>query len=332
MSAPHSAPPHEGTPAAPPASPATFRIATPLLSRGTADRSEDLRDADRIEGEWPRARVLTLDARGRAAIDTAAGRLHTVNAMTVAPHPPADAVLLGSVDGIDQWAVPGDVQDGGGLREWGALLPDADAGLLTTAAALLAWHAAGGFCPRCGEPSTPTTAGWSRICPQGHHEFPRTDPAVIVLVHDGAGSMVLARQPVWPAGRMSVLAGFVEAGESLEGTVVREVLEEVGLHVTDVGYLGSQPWPFPRSLMIGFEARAEPGAPLLPRDGEIEEAGWYRREEIRAALAAEAADPNSGDRWLAAAGSAAPEGEAAFILPGQVSIARRMVEGWAAQE
>ena len=84
----------------------------------------------------------------------------------------------------------------------------------------------------------PTPAGWSRVCPQGHEEFPRTDPAVIVLVHDGADSIVLARQPIWPPGRMSVLAGFVEAGESLEGTVVREVLEEVGVHVTDVSYLG----------------------------------------------------------------------------------------------
>ena len=313
----------------PSASPATFRIDTPLLSRGTADRSEDLRDAERIEREWPRARVLTLDSRGRAAIDTDAGRLRTVAAPAVAPHPPSDAVLLGAVGGVDHWAVRGDVGAGGVLREWGALLPDADAGLLTTATALLTWHAAGGFCPTCGEPSTPTTAGWSRICPNGHHEFPRTDAAVIVLVHDGEGSMVLARQPVWPARRMSVLAGFVEAGESLEGTVVREVLEEVGLHVTDVGYLGSQPWPFPRSLMIGFEARAEPGAPLLPRDGEIEEARWYRRDEVRAVLAAEAADPGSTDRWLRASGSGPSAADPEVILPGQVSIARRMIEGWA---
>jgi NAD+ diphosphatase len=146
--------------------------------------------------------------------------------------------------------------------------------------------------------------------------------------------MVLARQPVWPAGRMSVLAGFVEAGESLEGTVVREVLEEVGLRVTDVGYLGSQPWPFPRSLMIGFEALAEPGAALLPRDGEIEEARWYRREEVRAVLTAEAAGSTVGgpDRWLAATDSGNGAADPAVILPGPVSIARRMIEGWAAQE
>ena len=322
--------PHRTAPVAPTASPATFRINTPVLSRGTADRSEDLRNPQRLADEWPRAKVVTLDARGRAAIEPATGRLATLEASTVGDRPPVDAVLLGAVDGVDHWAVRGEVTDGGGLREWGALLPDADAGLLTTATALLTWHAAAGYCPRCGEPSTPTPAGWSRICPQQHQDFPRTDPAVIVLVHDGADSMVLARQPIWPAGRMSVLAGFVEAGESLEGTVVREVLEEVGLHVSDVGYLGSQPWPFPRSLMIGFEARADPGAPLVPRDGEIEEARWFRRDEVRAILAAEAADPTSADRWLAA-GAAPGAVEPAVILPGQVSIARRMVEGWAAQ-
>ena len=132
------------------------------------------------------------------------------------------------------------------------MLTDTEAGLLTTATALLTWHDAAGFCPRCGLPSVPSPAGWSRMCPRHHEDFPRTDPAVIVLVHDGVDSMVLARQPIWPIGRMSVLAGFVEAGESLEHTVAREVLEEVGVHVTDVSYLGSQPWPFPRSMMVGL--------------------------------------------------------------------------------
>ncbi len=322
--------PHQASPVAPSASPATFGINTPLLSRGTADRSEELREPERIQREWAQAKVLTLDHRGRAAVDATAGRLLTRQASELAEQPPVDGVLLGAVDGVDHWAVRGEVTDGGGLREWGALLPDADAGLLTTATALLTWHAAAGFCPLCGEPSTPTPAGWSRICPRGHHDFPRTDPAVIVLVHDGADEMVLARQPVWPAGRMSVLAGFVEAGESMEGTVVREVLEEVGLYVTDVAYLGSQPWPFPRSLMIGFEARAEPRAPLFPRDGEIEEARWYSRDEIRAVLAAEAAEPAGADSWLSTAISGKGAGPA-LILPGQVSIARRMVEGWAAR-
>jgi NAD+ diphosphatase len=202
---------------------------------------------------------------------------------------------------------------------------------------LLTWHDAAGFCPRCGLPSVPSPAGWSRMCPRHHEDFPRTDPAVIVLVHDGIDSMVLARQPIWPIGRMSVLAGFVEAGESLEHTVAREVLEEVGVRVTDVSYLGSQPWPFPRSLMLGFAARAEPGAELRPRAGEIEEAHWFDRAAVRQMIAAEAASKDGGDRWLArppdadAAGGDSARGTAfEVVLPGPVSIARRMVEGWVA--
>jgi NAD+ diphosphatase len=200
---------------------------------------------------------------------------------------------------------------------------------MTAAVAVLNWHRAGSFCPRCGEPSAPETAGWSRMCPNGHQEFPRTDPAVIVLVHDGADSIVLARQPVWPKGRVSVLAGFVEAGESLEGTVAREVLEEVGVRVTDISYLGSQPWPFPRSLMLGFAARAERGASLTPRPGEIEEAHWYNRAAVRQMIAAE--DPADADNWATPTAVAGETDGSSFqvVLPGPVSIARRMIEGWA---
>jgi len=251
----------------------------------------------------------------------------------VAPSPPPGAVLLGAVDGIDHWAVRGEVADGGGLRQFGSLLPDTDAGLLTTATALLTWHATAAFCPRCGQPNAATVAGWSRICPQEHEEFPRTDPAAIVLVHDGADSIVLARQPIWPVGRMSVLAGFVEAGESLEGTVAREVLEEVGVHVSDVSYLGSQPWPFPRSLMVGFAARAEPGARLSPRVGEIEEAHWFHRDEVRRMLAAEVGSWGGAENPAAEppAVTAADGTRVTVMLPDPVSIARRMVQAWAEQ-
>jgi NAD+ diphosphatase len=319
----------------PSATPSSFVIDVPLLSRGTADRSEDLRSPDRIAQMWPAARMLMMDARGRVGLAADRTRLATVPAAEVADAPPADAVLLGAIDGVDYWAMPADDSaaaigrevpgESGGLREWGTLLPDGDAGLLTTATALLTWHAAAGFCPRCGQPSTPRPAGWSRVCPQGHEDFPRTDPAVIVLVHDGADSMVLARQPIWPVGRMSVLAGFVEAGESLEHTVAREVLEEVGVHVTDVSYLGAQPWPVPRSLMVGFAARAHPGAPLFPREGEIEQARWFHRDEVRAMIAAE--DPAVADSWTEP--TPMPGGSAfEVVLPGPVSIARRMIEGW----
>ncbi len=236
--------------------------------------------------------------------------------------PPGDAVLLGTVDGIDAWAITGKVppqpdeqSDGwsrgsGGLRQWGPVLDETDAGLLTTAVALLNWHRSAAFCPRCGEPNVAESAGWTRRCRNGHQEFPRTDPAVIVVVHDGADRAVLGRQPTWPAHRYSILAGFTEAGESLEATVRREVAEEIGVPVTDVRYLGSQPWPFPRSLMVGFAALADPAAPLHPRPGEIEEARWVTRAEIRDLLA----DEDSRDD---------------LKLPSSVSIARQLIESWA---
>ena len=260
--------------------------------------------------------MIVLDSAGRVALEPDAGRLRTTAATDIAAAPPPDAVLLGRVDGVDHWAVAGSVPDGRGLRTVGALLGDTDAGLLTTATAVVGWHAAARHCGRCGAESHAATAGWSRRCPHGHEEFPRTDPAVIVLVHDGADRMVLARQPMWPKGRMSVLAGFVEAGESLEATVFREMLEEIGVEVRDVAYLGSQPWPFPRSLMVAFAAVADVDAPLVPRNDEIEEAIWIDRTAVRELLD----DGTAG--W-----DAAPPG--AIALPSPVSIAYRMISGWA---
>jgi NAD+ diphosphatase len=321
-----------------------LKMDVPTLSRGAADRSEDVRDPDRVRAAWPTARVLVLDDAGRTRWDGTG--LHLVPARSVADEPPVDGVLLGEIDGVDHWAVRGPVpvEDGAaraGLREIGALLSDTDAGLFTTAIALLTWHAAAPYCPRCGQRSIPRLIGWSRVCPNEHEDFPRTDPAVIVLVHDGAGSMVLARQPIWPPGRVSVLAGFVEAGESLEAAVVREIHEEVGLRVRDVEYLGSQPWPFPRSLMVGFAARADRDDELRPRVGEIESARWVDRATVRELIASDE------DDWLSAGPSQTPalspqerdnaapvDAGTAFaaVLPGPVSIARRMIDAWAAVE
>jgi NAD+ diphosphatase len=315
-----------------------FSMGVPTLSRGAADRSEDVRDPARIRQTWPSARVLVVDKAGRAEWDGSS--LTFAPALSVADRPPVDGVLLGEIDGVDHWAVPGPVTGRqAGLREIGALLSDTDAGLFTTATALLTWHGAAPFCPRCGERSTPRPAGWSRVCPNEHEDFPRTDPAVIVLVHDGDDSIVLARQPIWPPGRVSVLAGFVEAGESLEAAVVREIGEEVGLTVRDVQYLGSQPWPFPRSLMVGFAARADRADELRPRVGEIESARWVDRATVRQMIAADQ------DNWLSADPAATPglskderdnaapvDAGTAFaqVLPGPVSIARRMIDAWAA--
>ena len=143
------------------------------------------------------------------------------------------------------------------LREVGALLSDRDAGLFATMLGLANWHATHTHCPRCGASTEPDQSGWIRRCPRdGSEHYPRTDPAVIMAVTDADDRLLLARSPHWPEGRLSVLAGFVEPGESLESAVAREVFEEVGVVVDHIRYLGSQPWPFPSSLMVGFTSRA----------------------------------------------------------------------------
>lgn len=321
----------------------------PVLSRGVLDRDEKLRlDPDYQRRTWSWARLVVVDENGRtpvtwetrpeaafreadaAAWDSAAGSGGTIvtrPATSLGPEPPPDAVLLGETDGVPYWAVRGkpdllageDPSDWSDLRAAGAWLDALGSGLLTASVGVLNWHDMAGFCARDGTPTHPHTAGWARTCEQGHEEYPRTDPAVICLVHDGADRVLLARQPVWPAGRYSVLAGFVESGESLEACVHREIGEEVGIPVRAVRYLGSQAWPFPRSLMVGFHAVADADAPLTPADGEIADALWITRTELRAAL-------RRGD-W----GGHAPEGETVVLLPGKVSIARTMLESWAAQ-
>jgi NAD+ diphosphatase len=188
--------------------------------------------------------------------------------------------------------------------------------LVATATALLNWHDSARFSAVDGSATKPIKGGWSRVnAVNGHEEFPRIDPAVICLVHDGYDRAVLARQTVWPERLFSLLAGFVEAGESFEGCVMREIAEEVGLTVRDVKYLGSQPWPFPRSLMVGFHAIGDPEQPFAFHDGEIAEAEWFTRAEIREAL-------EHGD-WSS-------DSQSRLLLPGSISIAREIIESWAA--
>jgi NAD+ diphosphatase len=178
------------------------------------------------------------------------------------------------VTGAERWL---------GLRAIGAELDDVEAGLLVTATALAAWHAGHPRCPRCGTPTEVIGAGWSRRCPgDGSEHWPRTDPAVIMLVHDGADRCVLGRGKGWPVDRYSILAGFVEPGESLEAAVAREVAEEVGLRLTEISYLGSQPWPFPASLMAGFMARVDGDQTLRVNGDELADARWFSRAELRA--------------------------------------------------
>src|SRR5215217_5753190 len=170
-----------------------------------------------------------------------------------------------------------------GLRGAAAVLSPEDAGLAAHAAALLNWHRRHRHCSVCGAPTTVADGGIVRNCPScGAQHHPRTDPVVIMLVTDG-DRVLLGRQPTWPPGRYSALAGFVEPGESLEDAVAREVLEETGVEVARARYDSSQPWPFPSSLMLGFTAPWRSGEPRRV-DAELEDVRWFDRGEVQAAL------------------------------------------------
>jgi NAD+ diphosphatase len=193
-----------------------------------------------------------------------------------------------------------------GLREAATELPAEEAALAAYAGSLLAWHRRHRFCANCGKPTRHADGGHERRCEScDAHHFPRTDPVVIVRVVDG-DRLLLGRQAGWPEGRFSVLAGFVEPGETLEEAVRREVREESSVEVGEVGYVASQPWPFPSSLMIGFHAVANGAAEPRPRDGELSEVRWFGRAEVQAATA----------------------GAAGVRLPPPYSISRRLIDGW----
>ena len=202
-----------------------------------------------------------------------------------------------------------DSQQWHNLRKSGAGLSDRDAGLFTQALALANWHATHVHCARCGTPTVVEQGGWVRRCFKDDQEsYPRTDPAIIVAVLDDQDRILLGSQGVWEENRWSILAGFVEPGESLNAAVVREMFEECGLTVEDPQYLGSQAWPFPYSLMLGFAARVGSASGQLKADGvEIEKLRWFSRSELEA----EASN---------------------ILLPNRISIARAIIEKWLGKE
>ena len=276
------------------------------------DRRAELRGPDllpRLLAD-PATRVLRL--RGTvAAVHTESPE--SVRLVLVPPEPSDTdrlAVYLGEADGVSYVGVvhPAPDKETAGLRslrETGAFLDDLGASLFATTQALANWHGTHGFCPRCGNPTEPALSGWVRHCAaDGSDHYPRTDMAVIMAVVDDDDRILLARNRGFRGRGMSVLAGFVEPGETLAAAVAREVGEEVGVRVRDVTYLGDQPWPFPASLMVGFTARAT-GTGLTLQDEEIASARWFTRDELVAAVADES-----------------------VVVPGRVSIARRLIEHW----
>lgn len=286
------------------------RLTDLTLASGTVDRASHLRvDRDWLSARWAdlTTRVVAV-ADGRVPVDEAGGAL-AVRWVAPTAAPDGERYLLG-VDSSDvaYFAVrvdelpPGPSAD---LRRLGMAVSRDEAQLITHAVALANWHEAHRRCPRCGAPTEVVSAGAERLCTADESlHFPRTDPAVIVLVTDPDGRALLGRQESWPEGRYSTLAGFVEPGESAEQAVVREVAEESHVQVTDVTFLASQPWPFPASLMLGFSASATRQA-AVPDGDELSEVRWFSRAEYRAGIA-------SG----------------AIVAPSGISISRRLIERW----
>ncbi|MEV0425928.1 NAD(+) diphosphatase [Micromonospora sp. NPDC050495] len=304
----------------------------PPLARATLDRSAHRRtDPDWLAEAWERARVLVLDStdEGRALVrgPAAPPELVLVGPGELPEVPRSVPMFLGvEPDGVPVFAVDSTLPElpdtrRAHLREVGHLLVDRDAGIFTTALALLNWHRRHGYSAATGQPTQVDEAGWSRVDPTGDRTWPRTDPAMIVLVHDAVagpdGRCLLGNNATWPRvpgeRRFSCLAGYVEPGESAEAAVLREVREEVGVAVEEIRYAASQAWPFPGSLMLGFLARADADAPIRVDPAEIAHARWFTRQEIGAALAGERVPVGGGDR---------------LVLPPSSSIALFLVRHW----
>ncbi|MBA2239611.1 MAG: NAD(+) diphosphatase [Lysobacter sp.] len=284
------------------------------------DRADQLRhDPESLTALWPRARVLLLDATGRAASGPDGSLLAPSGAqVSEGPGGVGAAVFLGLDGDATAWfALEADlaafaVERWTDLRAAAAHWPSLQASVFAQARALQHWRGRNRFCGACGGTVAMFRGGWLGTCGQcGAEHYPRIDPAVIVAVTDGT-RLLLGRQGAWPPRRFSVLAGFVEPGESLEQTVAREVLEETRVRVCDCRYLASQPWPFPGALMLGFIARAEPDEPQV--SDELEEARWFSADEVRAAQRRET---------LADA-----EDDGGPLLSSPISISRWLIEQW----
>jgi len=286
------------------------------------DRAGELRvNQETLDQLWQRAQILQI-AEGRiAAVDTA---LTLISAQDVAAHIAADTFTEGSryFLGLDietkapffawdtEWvgSIDDEVKEVGfsTVREIGSLLSEQELEISFHAMGLSNWHRAHPRCPRCGGATRVDLGGAARTCDaDGSQHHPRTDSAVIVLVKDRSDRILLGHQPIWPEGRFSTFAGFLEPGETFEQCVAREVLEESAVVVTELKYLGSQPWPFPASIMIAFEAVTDNPERAQGDGQEITEVKWFTRAQLMAAAK-----------------------DGSLLLPPSISVARKMIERW----
>lgn len=273
---------------------------------GLLDRCENQRQDDAwLAQRWadPASLLVAVDGQGRVSAQA--------DGSGVAERRPCGALdlqrhfLLGTAAGRAVFVEAAESEPALGLRELMPTVDDASRELAVAAVALVNWHRTSPHCGLCGALTVVRSAGLVRHCPAcGRDRFPRSDPAIIVAILDADDRLLLGHQVVWPAGRVSILAGFVSAGESLEQAVHREVWEESALMLSAVRYVGSQPWPFPRSLMVGFVARAV-GTRIEVDGVEIEHARWFTPQQLAAAEA-------SGE----------------VGLPGSASIAQRLITSW----
>ena len=262
-------------------------------------------DESALETTWQSSRVIHFDGTGFLMAGASLNLIIPTEIGGV-----GERIFLG-VEGGESYflwcsqELLGAQEDYKTLREVSSQLSNLEIGLAVHAQALAHWHHSNPFCPKCGEISEPALGGSVRRCAKGHELYPRTDPAIIVLVKDKEDRILLGRQAVWPEHRFSTFAGFVEAGESFEQCVVREVFEESGVQVSDITYLGSQPWPFPQSLMIAFQATIQDPENARPDGEEIVEIRWYDRDGLYAAIM-----------------------EGTLLLPPSISVARAMIQSW----
>ena len=278
------------------------------LAVAEVDRSAHLRsDEAYLQSSWPNALVLQFSSEKFAS---QSNQLAFVKGASLGEYDSQSDYFLGVKDGenfflrhLNDETLTSEFKS---LRAIGSFLSPRDIGLAVHAQGLANWHSKHPRCSLCGGPTVVVLAGAVRRCPTDQSEhYPRTDSAIIVLIKNDKDQILLGRQKVWPKYRFSTFAGFVEPGESFEHCVIREVREEAGVELTKINYLGSQPWPFPASLMIAFEAITNTPELARPDGDEIEEIRWFSREDMKSAIL-----------------------DKSLILPFEISVARQMINAW----